>query len=360
MQFGIFDHMDDNHLPLGQQIEERLRLTEAYDAGGFYAYHLAEHHCTPLGRAPSPSVFLAAVAQRTRRIQLIPLVYLLPLYHPIRLVEEICMLDHMSNGRFQLGIGQGASPIEVGFYGIDPTTRQDQHAEALQLIREGLSADILTHHGKFYHFDNVPMVLHPLQRPHPPLWCGIKDPETTAWAAANEVNIVSLQMAPMVRQVTDRYRAEWSALGKPDARIPFLGVNRLIVLAWLEEEARRTAQRSYVAWYRHMTLLWEAHSVPFPFPLPPTFDMLQQHGGAFAGTAAGARAYIAEQVETAGINYFVCDVAFGTMSYDEAMQTTDILVREVMPSFAGRGTDGTRFDGSPAPLSQARAQQDSA
>jgi hypothetical protein len=63
---------------------------------------------------------------------------------------------------------------------------------------------------------------------------------------------------------------------------------------------------------------------------------LQQHGGAFAGTAAGARAYIAAQIETAGINYFACDIAFGTMSYDEAVQTTDILVGEVTPFFVAQ------------------------
>jgi alkanesulfonate monooxygenase SsuD/methylene tetrahydromethanopterin reductase-like flavin-dependent oxidoreductase (luciferase family) len=336
MQFSIFDHMDDSNLPLGRQIEERLRLAEAYDAGGFYAYHLAEHHCTPLGRAPSPNVFLAAVAQRTRRIRLIPLVYILPLYHPIRLIEEICMLDHMSDGRLQLGVGQGASPIEVAFYGIDPGSRQAQHAEVLQLMRNGLSSDVLTHHGKFYHFDNVPMVLRPVQRPHPPLWCGIKDPNTTVWAAENDVNVVSLQMAPVVRKISDRYRAEWKAMGKPAAKIPFLGLNRLIVLAPTDAQAQRIAQQSYISWRRHMTLLWDAHNIPFPFPLPATFDVLQQHGGAFAGTAAGARAYIAAQIETAGINYFACDVAFGTMSYDEAMQTTDILVREVMPYFVAQ------------------------
>ena len=86
MKFGIFDHMDNSGVSLGQQIEERLRLIEAYDRGGFHAYHLAEHHGTPLGLAPSPNVFLAAVAQRTKRLRFGPLVYMLPLYHPLRLI----------------------------------------------------------------------------------------------------------------------------------------------------------------------------------------------------------------------------------------------------------------------------------
>jgi alkanesulfonate monooxygenase SsuD/methylene tetrahydromethanopterin reductase-like flavin-dependent oxidoreductase (luciferase family) len=135
MRFGIFDHMDAMGAPLGEQYENRLQLIEAYDQGGFYAYHLAEHHGTPLGLAPPPSVFLAAVAQRTKKLRFRPLVYLLPLYHPLRLIEEICMLDQMSGGRFELGVGRGVSPIEVGFYGADPENGPKQLAEALEKSR---------------------------------------------------------------------------------------------------------------------------------------------------------------------------------------------------------------------------------
>src|SRR5262245_48599589 len=110
MEFGVFEHMDDSGVPLGRQIADRLRLIEAYDRLGFHAYHLAEHHGTPLGLAPSPGLFMAAVAQRTRRLRFGPLVYPLPLYHPLRLIEEICMLDQMSGGRLELGVGRGVSP----------------------------------------------------------------------------------------------------------------------------------------------------------------------------------------------------------------------------------------------------------
>jgi alkanesulfonate monooxygenase SsuD/methylene tetrahydromethanopterin reductase-like flavin-dependent oxidoreductase (luciferase family) len=104
MKVGVFDHMDRAGADLGRQFEERLKLIELYDRAGFHAYHLAEHHATPLGMAPSPSVFLAAVAQRTKRLRFGPLVYTVNLYHPLRLIDEICMLDQMSGGRLELGI----------------------------------------------------------------------------------------------------------------------------------------------------------------------------------------------------------------------------------------------------------------
>ena len=116
MEFGIFDHLDRTGASLADYYENRLKIVEAYDRAGFYAYHLAEHHATPLGMAPSPSVFLAAVAQRTRRLRFGPMVYAVPLYHPLRLIEEICMLDQMSGGRLELGFGRGASPIELDLF----------------------------------------------------------------------------------------------------------------------------------------------------------------------------------------------------------------------------------------------------
>ncbi len=102
MDLGIFDHLDRRDMPVADFYEHRLRLLEKYDAAGFYSYHLAEHHATPLGLAPMPGIFLAAATQRTRRIRLGPCVYCLPLYNPLRLIEEVCMLDHLSRGPVRL------------------------------------------------------------------------------------------------------------------------------------------------------------------------------------------------------------------------------------------------------------------
>src|SRR5690242_21275031 len=112
MKFGVFDHMDSSGQPLAELFEGRLKLAEVYDRLGFYALHIAEHHSTPLGMAPSPSVFLALASRRTKRLRIGPLVYTLPLYHPLRLAEEICTLDQLSEGRLELGVGRGVSPLD--------------------------------------------------------------------------------------------------------------------------------------------------------------------------------------------------------------------------------------------------------
>ena len=111
-------------MPVHEHYESRLRLLEKYDAAGFYSYHLAEHHATPLGLAPVPGLFLAAATQRTRRIRLGPCVYCLPLYDPLRLIEEVCMLDHLSRGRFDFGVGRGHRAVRDGV--LRPPSSRDR------------------------------------------------------------------------------------------------------------------------------------------------------------------------------------------------------------------------------------------
>src|SRR5215217_989882 len=190
MEFGIFDHLDRNDLPLRDYYESRLQIIEAYDRLGFYAYHVAEHHATPLGMAPSPSVFLSAVAQRTRRLRFGPLVYTLPMYHPLRAAEEICMLDHLSKGRLEVGIGRGISAHELTYYGVDPKEAQARYVEAFAIIMAALTTGTVTHEGRFYTFRDVPIELDPVQKPHPPLWYGVSGPDAVPWVAQHGINVV--------------------------------------------------------------------------------------------------------------------------------------------------------------------------
>jgi alkanesulfonate monooxygenase SsuD/methylene tetrahydromethanopterin reductase-like flavin-dependent oxidoreductase (luciferase family) len=115
-----------------------------------------------------------------------------------------------------------------------------------------------------------------------------------------------------------------------------LGINRQIVLAETEPEARDIARRAYRPWRRHMELLWAKYDVPFPLKagLPDEWDPLQARGHAIAGTPAQVRDYIATQAEAAGATYFVCDFAFGTISHEEAMKSVEPFGKEVMPAFA--------------------------
>src|SRR5262249_48856373 len=136
-------------------------------------------------------------------------VYALPLYHPIRLIEEICMLDQMSRGRLEIGFGRGASPTELAYYGQDPAQSQKVYDEALAIVLKGLSARTLTSHGDFFHFANVPRGLEPWQKPHPPVWYGAHAPDSAARAARNGFQVVGLDPTPAIRACFESFRTAW-------------------------------------------------------------------------------------------------------------------------------------------------------
>ena len=334
MEFGVFDHLDQGQADLAAHYEDRLRLIEAYDEAGFYAYHLAEHHATPLGMAPSPGIFLSAVAQRSKRLRFGPTVYCLPLYHPIRLLEEICMLDQMSGGRLQLGVGRGISPIEVGYFGLDTETAPAMYREALDFILQGLVAGRtgadLNFEGEHYQVSGMPVTLSPRQQPHPPLWYGLSLPDSTVWAAENSVSIVTNRDEAGSRQITDRYRQEWRALGRDDGALPRLGMTRHIVIAETEAEAMVIARRAYIIWRTSFYLLWDRHGMkPINVNFPDSVDELAALGQAIIGTPDKVGAEIHRQAEAAGVNYFLCRFAFGDTTYDEAKQSVDLFTRHI-------------------------------
>jgi alkanesulfonate monooxygenase SsuD/methylene tetrahydromethanopterin reductase-like flavin-dependent oxidoreductase (luciferase family) len=333
MKFGIFDHMDDAGISLGELFAGRLRLAEAYDRAGFHGYHLAEHHGTPIGCAASPGIFLAALAQRTEKLRFGPLVYLLPFYHPLRLIEEICMLDQLSGGRFELGIGRGVSPFETANYALDFSQTGAMYHEAFQVLLKGLAADELTFDGKFYRFDKVPMVLKPVQRPHPPLWYGVSIPDNADWPAANDVNVVSLAPPAAVRPIFERYQATRRKLGKGDTTLR--GVGRHVVVADTDEKALEIARRAYPRWRTNFFWLFKRHgSAPRVGDLyPESFDQLAALKTAVAGSPRTVRDFIAAEIEETSPNYFVPWLAFGDMSVEEALHSVDLFAREVMPAF---------------------------
>jgi alkanesulfonate monooxygenase SsuD/methylene tetrahydromethanopterin reductase-like flavin-dependent oxidoreductase (luciferase family) len=331
MEFGIFDHLDRNDLPLGEYYEDRLKLIEAYDAAGFHSYHLAEHHATPLGMAPSPSVFLAAVAQRTRRLRFGTLVYALPLHHPLRLIEEICMLDHLSGGRVDIGFGRGSSPIELAYYGEDPADAPEVYTEGLELVLQGLTHEVLDFHGKRFSFHNVPMEIAPLQKPHPPIWYGVHSPDSAERAARQQLNTVSLDPPDETRASAERYCATWRRT-HPGAALPKLGLGRFIVVAPTDQEALRLARRAYLRWHASFTHLFRLHGRPQMHPRPPDFDALMRRGQGVAGAPATVTAFLRAQLEHTGCNYVVGQFAFGDLSMPETLRSVALFARDVMPT----------------------------
>jgi alkanesulfonate monooxygenase SsuD/methylene tetrahydromethanopterin reductase-like flavin-dependent oxidoreductase (luciferase family) len=338
--FGLFDWIDRGTAPLQQLYEERLQLLEAADAAGFFGYHLAEHHATPLGMAPSPALFLTAAAQRTRRIRLGPLVYLLPLYHPLRLIEEVCMLDHLSGGRLELGVGRGVSPYELGYFGVDAADTRAIFTETLAVLLAGLTHERLTFEGRYYRYHHVPMELRPLQRPYPPLWYPTHVPESVSYAARHGYHFVGLGPAAGVRPLVDRYRQTWEAHRHEPGRLnghvaaPKVGILRQVCVADTDDEAWAATRAAHGDWYRSITKLWhdhDDHTYDAFFAWEPSL----QNETILFGSPARVREQLARLLEISHCNYVIGAFAWGTLSHEQTRRSLRLFTEEVMPAFAG-------------------------
>ena len=338
LKFGLFDHLDSDGSPLGAMLEKRLKLVELMDREGFYGFHMAEHHSTPLGWVPSPSVFVSAAIQRTRRLRIGPLVYVLPMYHPLRVFEEVCMLDHMSGGRFMFGVGRGAALVEHQRFGVDPAHAPAMYHEAFAVIMKACESEVLNFEGKFYSFKDYLVQCKPLQRPHPPIWYGAPNADAVGWAAPNAVNVVSLGPAARAKAITDRYRKEWADLGRKASDIPMMGITRHITVAPTDAEAKAMARRAYAIWRDAIEMLWLRSGVAFPLvPVyPKSFDELEAIGHGIAGSPATVRDYVARLQAESGVNYLLGQMMFGDLSYEEASGSIRLFAQEVMPAFAAR------------------------
>jgi alkanesulfonate monooxygenase SsuD/methylene tetrahydromethanopterin reductase-like flavin-dependent oxidoreductase (luciferase family) len=284
----------------------------------------------------SPSVFLSAAFQRTRKIRLGPLVYVLPLYHPLRLYEEICMLDHLSGGRLTMGVGRGGALLEHQRFGVDPNDAPAMYHEAFAVLMRAFEADVLDFEGKFYRYKDYVVQAKPVQRPHPPIWYGAPNAEAIAWAAPRGINVVSLGPAPRAREISDRYAQEWKVLGRSPGELPGIGITRHVVVAETDERARAIAQAAYPRWRNAMDFLWRRDGVIFTLKeiYPEHFATLEKIGHGIAGSPATVRSAITRLKDETGINSLLCQMVFGDMNFDDAAHSIQLFGSEVIPAFA--------------------------
>tara|TARA_R110002049_G_scaffold155062_1_gene319887 strand:+ start:8952 stop:9983 length:1032 start_codon:yes stop_codon:yes gene_type:complete len=328
MKFGLFDHLDQTSSALSEQYENRLKFAEYCDAEGFYAYHIAEHHVTPLGLAPSPLLYLSAMAQRTRTLRFGPLVLPLPLYHPLRLYEEICMLDQLSGGRLELGIGKGISPHEISAFGQDAARAQDHFNECLAFLDNAFTEPVLNFEGEFFSFSNIPLPLKAVQAPRPPMWYGVLKPSSAAWAAERGMNVVcGAGPAEEARAAIDAYQGAYTGRGEPMA-----GLLRQIVIAPDQETARRRAAPAFSVFRENFTFLWDHFNDPLAKQLlPEDMDSIIQHGEAIVGSPSQVLEKLGEELEFTGANYLVCRFAFGNLSIEHILESLSLFCEEVKP-----------------------------
>jgi alkanesulfonate monooxygenase SsuD/methylene tetrahydromethanopterin reductase-like flavin-dependent oxidoreductase (luciferase family) len=345
MKIGLFDHVEHGARPLATLFDERLTFARAADDAGIYCLHVAEHHATPLNMVPVPGVYLAAVARATRRMRLGPLVYLLPLYSPLRLIEEICMLDHLSYGRLEVGVGRGVSPFELKYHKVEHETSRDIFIDAFNCIGAGLTADTLSYSGPYFRYEKVPIALRPLQRPHPAFWYGSSNTIGSTWAGEQGLHFVTLGPMSIAKANITAFKEALAKRGRaaqPKAEFPggtAIGVQRHVFVADTDEEARRFAKPAMDIHLAHLNWLRDLHGVTgltsrLGVPRGADYEACVADGTVISGSPETVRAEIERQVHELGVNYLLTYLFLGTMSLNEALRSLALFATEVMPRLA--------------------------
>ena len=347
ISLGLFDWVDaDGVRPAGQLYRERLDLLADAESRGFDIYHLAEHHGTPLGLVPSPSVFLAAAAMRTSRIRLCPLVYVLPLYLPARLAEEIAMLDQLSEGRLEIGFGKGGNPYELLAYGVDPGDAQRLYDDIFDTVLRSLETGTIGASG-----DTAEMPIRTRQVPHPPIWYPSSNPRSVPLLGRRGINTIlgfSFR-SPSIEETRlrrDEYFASVAAAppgsvtGGAGQPAPRFGIMRNIYVGPSDREARARAVEAMEVFYQQFTAVWRRHGQE-GFAVEQDFARAIEQGLVIAGSAGTVRTQLSEMMRATGCNHFAGAFAFGSLSYAEARSSLARFAGEVAPALRGLGPAGS-------------------
>jgi alkanesulfonate monooxygenase SsuD/methylene tetrahydromethanopterin reductase-like flavin-dependent oxidoreductase (luciferase family) len=339
MQFALFDWLDESGRGIGETYEERLRLLELADRAGFACYHLAEHHATELSTVPSPNLFLSAVAQRTHRLRLGALSYVLPMYDPVRLLEEICMLDQLSGGRIEFGVSRGSFGEHID---DDPEKARGMFNEALQIVLIGMTRGKIDFHGQHFNYSELITRQTPVQIPYPPLWYPTSNASSVAWVAAQGMNTAfSIHILPSVDQVADmvqHYKTEYAAhvndAGRLNAHVsnPKVGIAAHIHVAETDAQARKQAAPAYDRFTENFIRRYIRRGVTGGLATRRSFDDELARGRIIVGSAATVRDQLRAYLERTGANYVIGCFSFGSLTHAQITRSIGLFASEVMPA----------------------------
>jgi alkanesulfonate monooxygenase SsuD/methylene tetrahydromethanopterin reductase-like flavin-dependent oxidoreductase (luciferase family) len=291
---------------------------------------------------PVPGVYLGAVARATKRMRLGPLVYLLPLYSPLRLAEEICILDHLSHGRLDVGVGRGVSPYEMKYHKVEHDRSRDIFTDAFKCLNAALTTDTLTYAGDYFAYENVPIAMHPLQQPYPPFWYGSSNEIGSTWAGEQGLHFVTLGPTPMAKANIEAFKkalAKRGAAAQPNAAFSggaVVGVQRHIFVADTDAEAHRFGKPAMEVHLANLNWLRVKHghsglTSRLNIPHGESYEGTLANGTVIAGSPQTVRAEIERQVKELGVNYLLTYLFLGTMPFADAKRSLDLFSTEIMP-----------------------------
>jgi alkanesulfonate monooxygenase SsuD/methylene tetrahydromethanopterin reductase-like flavin-dependent oxidoreductase (luciferase family) len=323
---------------------ETLQAARDAEALGYDSIWVGQEHFYTFGICPNPAVFLAAVARETTRLRLGTSVAVTAFDHPLRRAEDFAVLDIVSNGRLNLGLGRGAIPTHFEGFGADARESKGRYEEAIQIIRRALTEDSFSHDGQYWKFPELSVSPKPIQKP-PPIWRGTVSEEGFIKAGEEGTNAF---VVPWSRgeEVTRRNHAAYRELLQSHGHIGakttavyyvFLDRDHDTAVREAREHMVRYAQLNNSAAHRRTSddSLRAPKSKLFELKdrLAAIGDHVEEVG--IVGTPERAIERIKEINEGYGgaVDELVFYPHAGARSYELGLKTMKLFAEEVMPAF---------------------------
>ena len=345
MRFGTFSYNQARPwIPERQAFEELLDQILLTERLGFDEAWFAEHHHSDYGMLASPNLIIASLAQRTRRLRLGNLVNVLPLYDPMHLAEECAMLDILTGGRLNVGLGRGV-PRDDLKHGLDRDTAQARFEEGIEILLRAWTEETFSYSGKAWNYTDISCRPRPLQRPHPPIYYGATSPDSPALVARRGWNLaLSRQPLANCARAIQTYRAERAALGLGSSGDAILV--RDIYVADTDEHAWSEASPEIARFWQLATEnAWRGESVTTDdlprfterfayFPGGLTLKRLDEWGTSLIGSPETVVKKAREIIETAQPDSLVGMFSFGGLSHAQVTRSIELFGTRVMPHLA--------------------------
>lgn len=327
LQFG-FIPIEGGHL-----YREALEEVEHAEELGFDSVWMEEHHGVEGHYWPSPLTILAGFATRTSRLILGTDILVFPFYHPVRLAEDVALLDVMSGGRFIFGTAIGYKPDEFALYDTPLDKRGARFVEGLRLIKALWTQEAVTFEGTYYRAENVRIEPKPVTRPHPPVWIGGWGDLTLQRAARLGDNWIPGPTADLSRLLASRQRflANRDAAGRSKPPITEWPLTRDVIIADSDAEARDLAERHIMVSYRQEYAGGWKH--PFIDSSVATDLSSLMRDRFIIGAPEECIEQIRRFVDVYGVTHLICRLFFPGLPHTHIMRELELLAREVMPAF---------------------------
>jgi len=234
----------DRSVPIEDVYARALERIEVMDRTGYDAVWLAEHHFSGYSVCPSVHLMAMHIAGRTERLRIGTAVTLAAFYHPLRIAEEVALLDVLTGGRVNWGAGRGFDPTEFEIFGVSPEESSERFREAVEIVLAAWCQERLSFEGRFHRYRDVEVLPRPHQRPHPPTWVAATSQPAVEWAAGRGLSILMDPHSPH-GEIARKRRLYDEALAKEGHEragrdIP---IGRLVAVAETDAEALAIARR---------------------------------------------------------------------------------------------------------------------